>query len=178
MNAHNIYTGVAVSDTFMVTELTSSVSASNRNFACENEEIVYRCKAQRINSSELFTTRWMWNKDLVGQFDSDQIIGLNNTCKVYNLKLPFLHSTLVSTEDDACVSLLIFIPSLMNSSNIVEQVEITCITFGVDMPSQPLQHKDKINHSLSSEFACIYTCMSAFNLMIIHYFFYYRHYYR
>ena len=134
----------------MVTELTSSVSASNRNFACENEEIVYRCKAQRINSSELFTTRWMWNEARVGQFDSDQIIGLNNTCN-YNINMPFLHSTLVSTEDDACVSLLIFIPSLMNSSNIVEQVKITCITFGVDMQSR--QHNKTIYHNpLSSEF--------------------------
>lgn len=143
-----MHTGAAVSDTFIVTELTSSVNASNRIFACENEDIVYRCKAQRINSSDLFYTVWQWNEDRVGHFNSNQTLGEDNTCN-YNNNLPFLHSTLVSTEDDACVSLLIFIPSLMSSSNIVEQVKITCITFGVD----PRQHNKMIYHNpLSSEF--------------------------
>ena len=93
-----------------VTELTSSVVASKRNFACEDEEIVYRCVANST-TMDSFQTIWTWNNSFIKSFISTEIIGVNNTC-ISDESLRFLHSTLVYTAPTICISLLIVIPSL------------------------------------------------------------------
>ena len=117
---------------FTVTNLTSSVEASGRNFACENEEVVYRCVATSMRSDALFHTIWMWDEMQIATFDSSQQIGISNfTCmSTNNTDLPYLHSTLVSTASDTCVSLLIVIPSLSSSSSRHDSVMIQCMTYG------------------------------------------------
>ena len=114
---------------FVVTNLISSVEASNRKFACENEEVVYRCVATSMIPNALFYTQWLWNMESIATFNSMQRIGISNfTCKSTNdSATPYLHSTLVSTTNNTCVSLLIDIPSLTPSSNIhVDSVMIQC----------------------------------------------------
>ena len=138
---------------FSVTDLTSSVNASKRTFACVNEEVVYRCKAARNrNDHTKFYTEWMWNGSQVATFNSEQQIGQNDTNKTPP-GLPFLHATLVSTTNTTCVSLLIVIPSLIPAyvSYTDLNVMIKCETFGASDTSIP--HNQMIEHNIiSSEF--------------------------
>ncbi|MCG8622699.1 MAG: hypothetical protein MJE68_11985 [Proteobacteria bacterium] len=132
---------------FMVTSLTSSVEASGRKFACENEEVVYRCVATSMIPNALFYTIWMWDERQIADFDSDQQIGITNfTCKSTNITdLPYLHATLVSTASDTCVSLLIVIPSLSSPSSRYDSAMIQCMTYG-DSISE-LSNNETINYN-------------------------------
>ena len=96
-----------------VDSLESSVTSSSRNFACENEKVIYRCRVTVNNtgSSSPFTSVWMWNTTQVNTFTSDQAIGINNTCNQAS-EPRFIHTTLVLTTPTTCESLLIVIPSL------------------------------------------------------------------
>ena len=138
-----------VDSPFMVTELTSSVMASSRKFSCINEEVVYRCVAQRTNNKTFFT-QWTWDGTPIGKiFNSTNRIG-HDTCNSPSGELNFLHLTLVSTMNDTCVSLLIVIPSLMQSNQTNTDVQVTCTTFGEGQ--MPPQHSQEITHTaISSE---------------------------
>ena len=150
---------------FIVTSLTSNVKTSNRNFACNDEEIVYRCVTTINNKSdpEPFLTEWWWNGTALSEkiFNSSDIIGENNTCSTLanGDDLDFLHLTLVSTENDICVSLLVVRPSVSNSSYVNDSVTIGCKAFGVDTA---IAHQDQsqlceIQHTPISGESCM--CM-------------------
>lgn len=118
---------------FVVTNLTSSVEASNRKFACDNEEVVYRCVATSMIPNVLFYTQWLWNEELIATFNSFQQLGNStlNCVSTNDSATPYLHSTLVSTTNNTCVSLMIDIPSLTPSSYVpANRVMIQCEAHG------------------------------------------------
>ena len=121
-----------------VTELTSSVIASKRNFACQNEETVYRCVANST-TMDVFQTIWTWNNSFVKSFTSTEIIGQNNTC-ISDESLRFLHSTLVYTAPTSCVSLLIVIPSLPDYNDVSVPVECEAIADGIEPQKMTVYH--------------------------------------
>lgn len=128
---------------FTVTDLTSSVEASGRKFACENEEVVYRCEATSMIPNASFLTEWKWNGAQVVTFNSRQQVGSSEgpddvICKSTNTtNQPYLHATLVSAASDTCVSLLIVIPSLSSSSSRYDSAMIQCMTYGVSRSESP-----------------------------------------
>ena len=146
---------IKVAQVFHVTEFTSSVNLSNRKFACENEEVVYRCVTVSTMENEFFYTEWTWingsKQWQVGQFDSEQRIG-NYTCRSYQ---KFLHSTLVSTNSTTCVSLLIVIPSLLQSHDRDINVIINCSAYGPDQ--QSLLHNQTLSHNYILSGECCMT---------------------
>ena len=141
---------------FTVTSLTSNVNASNRNFACNNEEIIYRCETTSTNN-ESFITGWLWNGTLLDKtFNSTDRIGEDNTCNTLKSKgLDFLHLTLVSTENNICVSLLIVRSSLPSYHVNNNATTITCEAFGDSSNHgtivQPQQSKEIYHNPVSSE---------------------------
>ena len=148
---------------FIVTSLTSNVKTSNRNFACNDEEIVYRCVTTINNKSdpEPFITEWWWNgTGLDKTFNSSYTIGDDNTCNTIGKNLSFLHLTLVSAENDICVSLLVVRPLVSNSSYVNDNVTIGCKAFGLDTA---------IAHENQSQLCEIYhTTISGESCMCIH----------
>ena len=157
---------------FIVSSLTSNVKTSNRNFACNKEEIVYRC-VTKINDeldldplAEPFITEWQWNGNTLGKmFNSTDIIGENNTCNTLENNLDFLHLTLVSAENDTCVSLLVVRSSV--SSYVNDNVTIGCKAFGED---REIDHDDQsqlctIQHTTISGESCM--CIHHCNTIII-----------
>ncbi|MCG8625574.1 MAG: hypothetical protein MJE68_26690, partial [Proteobacteria bacterium] len=159
-----------IASPFIVTELASNVKTSNRNFACNNEEIVYRCMTTINNKSdpEPFQTEWLWNGTILDKrFNSADRIGENNTCNTLRNNLNFLHLTLVSAENDICVSLLVVRPSVSNSSYVNDNVTIGCKAFGLDTA---IAHENQsqlceIQHTtISGESCmCIHHCMYYYN---------------
>ena len=152
---------------YNVTELTSNVKASNRNFACKNEEIVYRCVTISTNSDsepEPFITEWQWNGTAIDKtFNSNDRIGENNTCSTLPNNLNFLHLTLVLAENDTCVSLLIVRSSL--SSYVNDNVNISCLAFGANGPiTHSMMSSLDIQHTTVSGESC--TCMCIILLCI------------
>ena len=133
-----------------VTELTSSLTASKRNFPCQNEEIVYRCVTKGPTTEDPFQTIWTWENEQVGSFHSNDIIGENNTCNSDD-KLTFLHSTLVYTNATTCVSLLTVIPSLPNYDDASVPIECEVITIDNAMGSQIRQNRTIIHNTTSGE---------------------------
>jgi hypothetical protein len=138
---------------FVVDELTSNVNISNRNFACSDEEIVYRCKTRSTNN-ESFITEWSWNGTFLGKmFNSTDRIGHNNTC---NTLLEFLHLTLVSAENDICVSLLIVRSSIPSYQSVINgNVTIACTAFGANGSNT----SEYIQHDTVSGESCMCMCM-------------------
>lgn len=111
-------------------ELNSSVNASKRSFACQNEEIVYRCVANNA-TMDTFETIWRWNYNFVKRFISTERIGVNNTC-ISDESLRFLHSTLVYTAPTTSISLLIVTPSLPDYDDISVPIECQVIADGIE----------------------------------------------
>ena len=121
-----------------MTELTSSVTALNRDFACQNEAVIYRCVANSTTMDDIeFETTWRWNDDFVHTFISTQQIGVNNTC---NSVRDFLHATLVYAAPTACVSLLIVLPSLPNYEDIRAPIECQAIADGTEPQNKTIYH--------------------------------------
>ena len=113
-----------------VNSLESSVTASNRKFACMDEEVVYRCIVTAAEgSSQNFSTVWTWGTTRVNTFMSFQRIGRAGSCAHHDQEST-LHTTLVSTTNNTCVSLLIVVPSLaQNISSYLEEsngMQVVC----------------------------------------------------
>ena len=138
--------------------LTSSVAASNRTFACRNEEVVYHCVAETrmMNNSNTFYTKWLWNTDPepVIIFNSMQQTGTAGTCTKMNSteNRPYLYLALVSTTPTTCVSLLVVIPSLTLSNYRDGSAMIGCLTHGV---SAHPSNNQTINHNTLSGKLCM-----------------------
>ena len=138
--------------------------ASNRDFAYESEEVVYRCVAVRNEAAVMgnvpFKTEWLWNGDVVRTFNSDEQIGVNNTCGLpANHNLSFLHLTLVSTTNTTCVSLLIVIPSLTPANESYtnwNMSEVGCVASKADTKTNSSSHDNRtLNHYIISGESCI-----------------------
>ena len=76
---------------------------------------------------------------------------MNNTfSSATDAGLPYLHATLVSTNDSECVSLLIFIPSLMSSTmwytTNIPKIECTA----VGLQRFPPRDNQTIDHNIIS----------------------------
>ena len=138
-----------------VTELTSSVIASKRSFACQNEEIVYRCVANSA-TMDVFQTTWRWNNSLVKRFISTERIGENNTC-ISDESLRFLHSTLVYTVPTTCISLLIVIPSLPDYDDISVPIECQAIADGIEPQNRTIYHNTISGESQWRAHTCAYS---------------------
>ena len=131
--------------------------ASNRTSACEKEEVVYRCVTTALNGGRFHTT-WKWNNIDIRTFNSDDRIG-KDTCgpPAANISLPFLHTTLVSTENNTCVSLLIVLPSLVSENTESDlNAMIECVATGALENEEG--HNCAINHNVSSESLHVLFC--------------------
>ena len=140
-----------------VTGLYSSVRAAGRTFACENEEVVYRCVTRNGNPS-LFSTEWNWSGERIASFNSNQTVGGSGTCiKPNNESLNFLHLTLISANSTTytCVSLLIVTPSLVVGKRYIDLNErdiiVKCSAFD-DRTSLLSRNNMTMNHSISGEY--------------------------
>lgn len=153
--------GLSSGYNFTVNSLESSVTVLKRKFACENEEVVYRCETESSINNSSFSTMWMWDASQVGSFTSDQTIGLNNTCnKPSNLTLCFIHTTLVWTSATTCVSLLIVSPSLAQNISSYREVankkQVQCTALQSqrqDVDSPPMMMKI---HNISSKYIYVH----------------------